>query len=242
MKENQIEKESEEFISEDVYEIENKTKKFISKEINLSIFNYDAKKLEKYKLLNDEDELLLCKEEELNKIKSEKENKDEDVKIKELYKGEDNNSLFYLNKKELKKKYLKIEENLNEDKDDRNSIFDNQNEKEMEKLYKESLLKHPRKIIDGQITKYNYFSFSGFFCCNRRDYLNLGQAYITYFNTIKLLMIIFAIMTLIHLALIKYCYKFSSVYNFNDDSLLKTTLGNTIITYFNTTYFFFREK
>jgi len=90
--------------------------------------------------------------------------------------------------------------------------------------------------------KNNYFSFSGFFCCNRRDYLNLGQAYITYFNTIKLLMIIFAIMTLIHLALIKYCYKFSSVYNFNDDSLLKTTLGNTIITYFNTTYFFFERN
>jgi len=153
MKENQIEKESEELISEEVYAIENKTKKFSSKEINLSIFNYDANKLEKYKLLNDEDELLLWKEEELNKIKSEKENKDEDVKIKELYKGEDNNSLFYLNKKELKKKYLKIEENLNEDKDDRNSILDNQNEKEMEKLYKESLLKHPRKIIDGQITK-----------------------------------------------------------------------------------------
>ena len=138
--------------------------------------------------------------------------------------------------------YGKIEENLNEDKEERNSFLDNQNEKEMEKLYKETLLKHPRKIIDGQITKYSFFSFSGFFCFNRRDYLNLGQAYITYFNTIKLLIIIFAIMTLIHLALIKYCYKFSSVYNFNDDSLLKTTLGNTIITYFNTTYFFFERN
>ena len=100
----------------------------------------------------------------------------------------------------------------------------------------------PRKIVDGQITKYNFFSFSGFFCCNRRDYLNLGQAYITYFNTIKLLIIIFVLMTLIHLALIKYCFQFSSVYNFNDDRLLKTTLGNTIITYFNTTYFFFERN
>ena len=242
MKENLIEKESEELISEEIYEIENKNKKNNSKEINLSIFNYNTNKLEKYKLLNEEDELLLCKEEPLNQIKSKKENKDEDVKIKELYKGEDNNSLFYLNKKELKKKYLKIEENLNEDKEDRNSILDNQNEKEMEKLYKESVLKHPRKIVDGQIIKYNFFSFSGFFCCNRRDYLNLGQAYITYFNTVKLLIIIFVIMTLIHLALIKFCYQFSSVYNFNDDYLLKTTLGNTIITYFNTTHFFFEKN
>ena len=239
MKENQIEKESEELISEEIYEIEDKNKKSITKEINLNIFNYNTNKLEKYKLLNEEDELLLCKEEALNEIKSKKENKDEDVKIKELYKGEDNYSLFYLNKNELKKKYLKIEGNLNEDKVERNSILDNQNEKEMEKLYKESVLKHPRKIVDGQIKKYNFFSFSGFFCCNRRDYLNIGQAYITYFNTIKLLIIIFSIMTLIHLALIKYCYKFSSVYNFRDDDFLsKTTLGNTVITYFNTTYFF----
>jgi hypothetical protein len=242
MKENLIEKESEELISEEIYEIENKNKKNNSKEINLSIFNYNTNKLEKYKLLNEEDELLLCKEEPLNQIKSKKENKDEDVKIKELYKGEDNNSLFYLNKNELKKKYLKIEENLNEDKVERNSILDNQNEKEMEKLYKESVLKHPRKIVDDQIIKYNFFSFSGFFCCNRRDYMNLGQAYITYFNTIKLLIIIFALMTLIHLALIKYCYQCSSVYNFNDDRLLKTTLGNAIITYFNTTYFFFERN
>ena len=49
-------------------------------------------------------------------------------------------------------------------------------------------------------------------------------------------------MTLIHLALIKFCYQFSSVYNFNDDYLLKTTLGNTIITYFNTTHFFFEKN
>ena len=107
MKENLIEKESEELISEEIYEIENKNKKNNSKEINLSIFNYNTNKLEKYKLLNEEDELLLCKEEALNKIKSKKENKDEDVKIKELYKGEDNNSLFYLNKKRIEEKIFK---------------------------------------------------------------------------------------------------------------------------------------
>ena len=85
MKENQIEKESEELISEEIYEIEDKNKN-ISKEINLSIFNYEENKLEKYKLLNEENEFLFCKEELINELKSKKENKNEDIKIKELFK------------------------------------------------------------------------------------------------------------------------------------------------------------
>ena len=235
---NQIENELEELI---IDETNNNKTKAISKEINLNIFNYEENKIENYKFLNEEEELLLCKEEALNEVKSKKDNKEENIKIKELYKGEDSNSFYYLNKNELKKKYLKIEENLNEDNDDRNSILDNQDEKEVEKIYKESLLKHPRKVIDGEIKKYSFFSWSGFFCCNKRDYFNLGQAYVTYFNTIKLLIIIFIIIFLIHIGLIKKCTEYISIYNFDNDTLLKTTLGNTITTYFNITYFFLKE-
>ena len=39
--------------------------------------------------------MLLCKEEEINKIKSKKES-DEDIKIKELYNGQDDDSFYYL--------------------------------------------------------------------------------------------------------------------------------------------------
>ena len=237
---NQIESELEEIILEETNE--SKYKK-IGKEINLSIFNYNNNKLEKYKLLNGEEDLLLCKEEVLNEIKSKKENKEADIKIKELYKEEEeNNSIYYLNKNELKKKYLKIQENLNEDNEERNSIINNKNEQEMEKLYKESQLKHPRKINDGEIRKYTFFSWSGFFCCNKRDYLDLGQAYITYFNTVKLLIIFFTILALIHIGLMNFCSNFTSVFNFHDDGLLKTTLGNTFYRYFNTTYFTFEKN
>ena len=70
------------------YENENKR---IRKEINVSIFNSEKKKVENYKLLNEEEEILLCKEEVIKEILSKKEN----IIIKELFNGEDNNS-FYL--------------------------------------------------------------------------------------------------------------------------------------------------
>lgn len=201
MKENQdnqdnqnikIENEFEQPMIEDFDIPEKKNKK----EINLSIYNYTEKKLENYKLLNEQEEILLCKEESINEIKSKKDNKEEEIKIKELYKGEDNNSVYYINKKELKKKYI-MKIDLNEDNENLNAIFDNKNEKEMEKLYEEIQLKHPRKIIDGKIQRYPFFSWSGFFCCNKSDYISLGQTYITYFNTIKLLIIFFLIIVLL---------------------------------------------
>ena len=235
---NQIE-EGQELLTDETYEIQNKK---MSKEINLNIYDYKEKKLEKYKLINEEEELLLCKEEFLNEIKKNKENKEEDIKIKELFKGEDDDNFYYLNKNELKKKYLKIETNLDEDSENSKSFIDNQNEKEMEKLYEETILKHPRKIIDGKITKYSFFSWSGFFCCNSPDYISLGETYISYFNTIKLLILIFILISIIHIYPIMYYRKFTSIYNFEDDQLLKTTLGNTIITYFNTTLFFIDDK
>ena len=81
-------------------------------------------------MLNEEEEILLCNEEAINEIKSKKGNKEEEIKIKELYKGEDNNSVYYINKKELKKKYI-MKTDLNEDNENINSIIDNKNEKEM---------------------------------------------------------------------------------------------------------------
>ena len=206
---NQEENENEELLYDESIESENKK---IPTEIDLNIYNSKEKKLENYKLLNEEEEMLLVKEEVLNTIKSQKENKEEDIKIKELYNGEDNDSLYYLNKKELKKRYFKLETNLNEDQENQNSIFDNQNEKEMEKLYKEIQLKHPRKIVDRKITRYSFFSCSGFFCCNNSDYIPLGQTYVTYFNTIKLLIIFFFLISLINIPLMVFYSKFTSIF------------------------------
>ena len=221
----------------DYYENENKK---INKEINVNIFDSEKKNVENYKLLNEEEEILLCKEEVIKKIKSKKENQEENIKIKELFNGEDDNSIYYLNKKEIKKKLFKNTSGL-EDDGDGNSI-DNHNRAEMEKLYKEVQLKHPRKVVDGKIKKFSFFSWSGFFCCNKSDYLSLGQGYTTYFNTIKLLIIFFLIISLINIYLIKLFYQFTTVYDFKDDSLLKTTLGNTIIRYFNTNSIFINKN
>ena len=215
---------------DDYYENENKK---INKEINVNIFDSDKKNVENYKLLNEEEEILLCKEEVIKEIKSKKENIEESIKIKELFNGEDGNSIYYLNKREIKKNLFKNVTGL-EDEDGDGNLIDNHNRVEMEKLYKEVQLKHPRKIINGKIKRYSFFSWSGFFCCNKSDYLSLGQGYTTYFNTIKLLIIFFLIISLINIYLIKLFSQFTSVYDFKDDNLLKTTLGNTIIRYFNT--------
>ena len=138
MKENQdnqeiqLENEFQELLIEEANSPEKKNKK----EINFSIYNYTEKKLENYKLLNEEEEILLCREEVLNEFKSEQENKEKEIKIKELYKGEDNDSVYYINKKEMKKKYI-MRTDLNEDNENVNEIIDNKNAKEMEKLYEE---------------------------------------------------------------------------------------------------------
>ena len=154
-KENSIGNTSEKLLND---ETEEKDKKFNNKEINLTIFDYTQKKLENFKLLKEEEEILLCKEEALNDCISKKEDKREEIKIKELFKGEDNDSFYYLNKTELRKKYYNIGENLNEDSENIEQIIDNKNDKEMEKLYNEIQLKHPRKIIDNQIRRYPFFS------------------------------------------------------------------------------------
>ena len=47
-------------LCDDFYDNENKK---INKEINVNIFDSENKKVENYKLLNEEEEILLCKEE-----------------------------------------------------------------------------------------------------------------------------------------------------------------------------------
>ena len=218
---------------------ENYENKNISKEIDFSIYDYQNKKSEKFKLLNEKEEILICKEDLIENIKSTKEN-EEFIKISDIYKGEEEDSLFYLNKKEVSKKLIKNAINL--EKEEENSIIDSLNNKDknvMEKLYNEVQLKHPRKIINGKIKRYPFFSWSGFFCCNKSEYLSLGQGYITYFNTIKLLIVIFLIIFLIHIYPIALYTKFSPIFNsFSNETLLSTTLGNTIIGYFNTSIIF----
>ena len=122
------------------------------KEINISVFDNFKKKKEKYKLINESNDLLFCKDELFTEIKSKNENKE--IKIKELYSGQEADSFFYINKKEVKKNLMKDSKFEEENEE---TTFDNENNEEMEKLYKEVQLKHPRQIIDGQIKKYPFF-------------------------------------------------------------------------------------
>ena len=232
-------KESEDNDFEELLFIENEEteKQNINKEFHLKIFNYNEKKPDNYILLNQDEDLLLCKEEAIKEINSNKENKEE-IKIKELFKGEDNDSFFYINKKETKKNFLKNIIKL--DKENENSkvdILDNKNKEEMEKIYKEIQLKHPRKIIDGKIRRYSFFSWSGFFCCNKPEYLSLGQGYISYFNTIKFFIVLVFIISIINIKTIYEFSQYKTIYtSFENNTLLKTTLGNTITSYFNTSF------
>ena len=205
----------------------------MSKEININIYDHTKKKKEQYKLINESDDLLFCKEEIFTEIKSKNENKE--IKIKELYSGEDADSFFYINKKEMKKNLMK---DSKFEKENEETTFDNENGEVMEKLYKEVQLKHPRQIIDGQIKKYTFFSWSGFFCCNKPEYLSLGLGFITYFNTLKLLILIFFLITIVNTPAIAIYSKYNSIFEKNNDDLLVTTLGNTLVEYLNITSFF----
>ena len=138
----------------------NNEDKNVNKKIDINIFDNDNKNVEKYILLNEENEILLCKEEEINKIKSKKES-DEDIKIKELYNGQDDDSFYYLDKMHIKQNLLK--NSIEFERTFSNSSIDNNDDYEMETLYKETQLEHPRKIIDGKIKRYQFFSWSGFF-------------------------------------------------------------------------------
>ena len=195
----------------------------IEDHFKISIKDSDQKD-EAYTLINKENEIILCKNELLSELNSGKYR----IKIEEFSKDEDSDNCYYINKEKMKKEHLK---NLFElDKNNEDIKIDNQNEEEMEKLYKKVILKHPRKIInENQFKKYSFFSWTGFFCskkgqaCNKDEFLSLGFGISSYFKTLKLFIIFFFIISCINLiGVVHY-----SQYKCEQNSLLKTTLGNT---------------
>ena len=229
MKENELKEEKEELLN-DSKESQNENKnleveKTVSKNIDLNIYDYTTKKIENYKFINEEDDILLCKEENILKIKDQKENKEAEIQIKELYQDEENEQIYCLNKTEIKNKLLKATD-LEQDYEEKI----NQTENEMNKLYRKTQLKHLRKIINGEIKKYPFFEWTGFFCCNKKEYLSLGLGFITYFNTLKLLILFFFLISLINSVALHNYLKYNSELT-KDSTLLKSTLANTMVTY-----------
>ena len=86
-----------------------------NKQIDI-IFNDNNDEKEKYKLISEEKELLLCKENIINQTYKDK--KEYEIKIKDLYKGEEGKDFYYINKENLKEKYLKYVFELNKNYND----------------------------------------------------------------------------------------------------------------------------
>ena len=187
-------------------------------------FKDSDQKDETFTLINKENEIILCKNDLLNELKSGKYR----IKIEEFFKDEDSDNCYYINKEKMKQEHLK---NLFElDINNEDIRIDNQNEEEMDKLYKKVILKHPRKIInENQFKKYSFFSWTGFFCtkkgqsCNKDELISLGFGISSYFKTLKLLIFFFFIISCINLIGVVHYSK----YKCEQNSLLKTTLGNT---------------
>ena len=178
---------------------------------------------EPYTLINKENEIILCKDDLLNELKSGKYK----IKIEEFFKDEESNNCYYINKEKMKEEYLK---NLFElDKNNEDIRIDNQNEEEMDKLYKEVKMKHPIKIINEKFKRYSFFSWTGFFCakkgqlCYKDELISLGFGISSYFKTLKLFILFFFIISCVNLIGVMHYSK----YKFEQNSLLKTTLGNT---------------
>jgi hypothetical protein len=218
-------------IIDDLY----KTKtKYRRNNINIGFNNPINQGEERYTLINEENELLLCNE---SIFKREKE-KNNNVKIEQIYNGRENEYYYYINKEEVKEKYLKNFFELNKNSNDLK--IDNENEEEMNKLYEEIEMMHPRKVVNREIKKYSFFSWLGFFCLKNKKieksaFFNLGFGITSYFKTIKLFVIIFFIISVINLICITY-YSSYKTNKYEEDiygKLLKTTLGNTKITTYN---------
>ena len=145
---------------------------------------------------------------------------------------------YYINKEELKEKYLKNFFELNKNSNDLK--IDNENKEEMDKLYEEIEMMHSRKVVNREIKKYSFCSWLGFFCCKNKKieksaFFNLGFGITSYFKTIKLFVIIFFIISAINLICITHYSSYKTNKNEEDiyGKLLKTTLGNTKITTYN---------
>ena len=196
----------------------------IEDKFKVSIKDSIEQKDEPYTLINKENEIILCRNDLLNELNSGKYR----VKIEEFFKDEDSDNCYFINKKKIKEEHLKHLFEL--DKDNEDIRIDNQNEEEMDKLYRKVLLKHPRKIInEKEFKKYSFFSWTGFFCskkgqsCNKDEFISLGFGISSYFKTLKLFIVFFFIISLINLIGIAHYSK----YKCEQNSLLKTTLGNT---------------
>ena len=249
MKKNDWEVYEKEDLINDLYQY--KVDNIKNKVINISLFDSEQQKKEEYKLLKGENELLLCKKEIIKeKIYL---NNFGNIKIGELFNNEYNEyneDYYYINKDELKQKYLhnlfELDENINDVK------IDNNNKEEMDKLYKEMIMKHPRKIVSGIIEKYSFFSWTGFFCfkqiscLEKNEFNNLPFGISSYFKTIKLFIFTFLIISLINLIGIIYYSQHKSIFE-NLKFLQKTTLSNTMTTTYNSLVFIYnithkREK
>jgi len=195
----------------------------IEEQFQVSIKDSDQKE-ESYTLINKKNDIILCKNDLLNELNSGKYK----IKIEEFFKDEDSDNCYYINKEKMKEEHLK---NLFElEKNNEDIKIDNQNKEEMEKLYKKVILKHPRKIInENQLEKYSFFSWTGFFCskkghsCNKDEFISLGFGISSYFKTLKLFIIFFFIISCVNLIGVVHYSK----YKVEQNSLLKTTLGNT---------------
>ena len=122
MKKNDWEVYEKEDLINDLYQY--KVDNIKNKVINISLFDSEQQKKEEYKLLKGENELLLCKKEIIKeKIYL---NNFGNIKIGELFNNEYNEyneDYYYINKDELKQKYLhnlfELDENINDVKIDK---------------------------------------------------------------------------------------------------------------------------
>ena len=204
--------------------------KYENKEIDVTFINENDKKEEKYKLLNEEKESLLIKE---DFIKNNFGNYQ--IKISELFQNESPGQ-YYINKEKAKEKYLKNIFELEKKTED--ISFNNKDQNEMQALYRETCLKHPRKLVNGEIKKYPFCSWTGFFTCQKYEkleknqFIQLGFGISSYFKTIKLFILFFFIISCINLYAVNHYLKYKSMIN-DDNFFFKTTLGNTKITTYN---------
>ena len=208
---------------------------FENQQIDIIFTDSQTQKEVKYKLLNEEKESLLIREDLISNPENFQ------IKISELFKTESNGQ-YYLNKDKSKEKYLK--NLLTYDKKSEDIKLHNKDENEMKELYREICLKHPRKLVDGEVQKYRFCSWMGCFTCQRisklekNEFQQLGLGISSYFKTIKLFIFFFGIISIINLYPVSHYIKYKSVIN-NSNFFFKTTLGNTKVTTYNSVNYHF---
>ena len=92
----------------------------------------------------------------------------------------------------------------------------------MQILYRETSLKHPRKILDGEIYRYPFCSWTGCFSCQKfpklekNEFQQLGLGISSYFKTIKLFIFFFFIISCINFIAVAHYLGYTSVINDNN--------------------------